>query len=125
MARERPLDAGIVENLAALPQPEEVVIDRELAAELRAAVERLPDHQRTLIEALYAEDPTSYEEISHTHGIPIGGIGPTRGRALKRLRDDERLAPLAAEYVAEQADDESTAYAGRSRRPEHVTAFGM
>src|SRR5690606_23917446 len=44
-----------------------------------------PRQQRLL--ALLAQDPAlSYAEISRVMGIPVGAIGPTRTRALKRLR---------------------------------------
>jgi DNA-directed RNA polymerase specialized sigma24 family protein len=34
----------------------------------------------------------SYEEIAGALSMPIGSIGPTRERALSRLRDDAALA---------------------------------
>jgi DNA-directed RNA polymerase specialized sigma24 family protein len=33
-----------------------------------------------------ADPPASYEDISDELGLPIGSIGPTRGRCLARLR---------------------------------------
>jgi len=33
-----------------------------------------------------AHPPISYAEISDELGLPIGSIGPTRGRCLARLR---------------------------------------
>ena len=69
-----------------------------LAAErheiLVAAFAELPDHQRNLL-LLLVEDPTpSYEEISKRLGIPVGAIGPTRKRALERLRLNAKLLAL-------------------------------
>jgi DNA-directed RNA polymerase specialized sigma24 family protein len=32
------------------------------------------------------DPPASYEEISAAMGMPIGSIGPTRGRCLERLQ---------------------------------------
>ena len=61
-----------------------------LAAERRAAVRRalgtLPDRQRTLLRMLHADPAPSYEAIGSALGMPIGSIGPTRGRAIDRLR---------------------------------------
>jgi DNA-directed RNA polymerase specialized sigma24 family protein len=34
-----------------------------------------------------SDPPTSYQEISSELGLPVGSIGPTRGRLLARLRD--------------------------------------
>ncbi len=33
-----------------------------------------------------ADPPASYAEISGQLGLPVGSIGPTRGRCLARLR---------------------------------------
>jgi len=61
-----------------------------LAAERRAAVRRalgtLPDRQRMLLRMLHAEPAPSYEAIGSALGMPVGSIGPTRGRAIDRLR---------------------------------------
>jgi len=46
----------------------------------------LNDRQRTLLLLLVEDPPPSYAEISHRTGIPVGAIGPTRARALERLR---------------------------------------
>jgi len=73
--------------------------DIALAAERRVAVRQalrvLPDRQRTLLRLLHSESEPSYEDIGRRLGMPIGSIGPTRGRALERLRK-EMHAPLPA-----------------------------
>lgn len=107
-ARERPLDAGIVENLPARPQVEIVDVKPELSAELDAAVARLSERQRNVIEVLFTDDSPNYDEISDRLGMPIGSIGPTRGRALARLGADSRLGGLAAEHLQSEHDDAST-----------------
>ena len=72
----------------------------ELAAERRAAVRRalaaLPERQRTLLRLLHSETEPSYEAIGSALGMPVGSIGPTRGRALERLRRELVQAPLSA-----------------------------
>ena len=46
---------------------------------------------------MLAADPRpSYEEIAGALGMPIGSIGPTRARALERLRRAYLLAGAAA-----------------------------
>ncbi|MBV8995691.1 MAG: sigma-70 family RNA polymerase sigma factor, partial [Pseudonocardiales bacterium] len=52
---------------------------RELVAELP------PD--RTLLRMLFPDTPYSSAEVAKTAGTPAGGIGPTRARALRQLRD--------------------------------------
>ena len=70
----------------------EAEVDEQLLAEERAqvvreALSRLPWRWRRLIELLMADPPASYAEISDQLGLPVGSIGPTRGRCLARLRD--------------------------------------
>ena len=81
---------------AAHVDPEET----ELAAERRDAVRRalgaLPPRQQTLLRLLHAESEPSYDEIGSALGMPVGSIGPTRGRALERLRRELQHAPRSA-----------------------------
>lgn len=46
----------------------------------------LPSRCRTLLRVLMTDPRPSYEEISAALEVPIGSIGPTRGRCLERLR---------------------------------------
>lgn len=46
----------------------------------------LDERCRSLLVALYLEEPASYAEVSRRLGRPIGSIGPTRARCLERLR---------------------------------------
>jgi RNA polymerase sigma factor (sigma-70 family) len=68
-----------------------VEVDARLLADERAQVVRdalshLPRRWQRLLELLMADPPASYAEISDQLGLPIGSIGPTRGRCLARLR---------------------------------------
>ena len=47
-----------------------------------------------------ADPPVSYAEISARLGIPVGSIGPTRGRCLDKLRSD----PAIAAVISAEAD---------------------
>lgn len=66
--------------------PELEFVRAELHARLRWAILQLPPRQQLLVRLLAASTPPSYGEISAATGIPIGSIGPTRARALARLR---------------------------------------
>ena len=66
---------------------DEDLLARELAAEAVAALDELPPTWRALVVALTQDPPLSYEEIVADLGVPIGSIGPTRGRSVRRLRD--------------------------------------
>jgi RNA polymerase sigma factor (sigma-70 family) len=78
--------------------------DRELlAAERRelvnGALAELPDRPRTLMRVLVDRPELSYEEVGRMLDMPIGSIGPTRARALDRLRDSSELCALHAAGV--------------------------
>jgi RNA polymerase sigma factor (sigma-70 family) len=76
--------------------PAQVLIDRECETHVRQAVDRLSGRQRQLISCLLASPPLTYEAVSERLEMPIGSIGPTRERALERLRRDRDLCALAA-----------------------------
>ena len=88
--REDLTDADLGTDAAASADPE-----AELLAERRAALAHalatLPERQRRLMESLLAETEPSYADVSEQLGLPIGSIGPTRGRCVQRLR--RMLAP--------------------------------
>ena len=71
---------------ACQPQVDERLLADELAVTVRAAIARLPVQWQQLMELLMADPPATYAEISDKLGLPIGSIGPTRGRCLARLR---------------------------------------
>lgn len=50
------------------------------------SIEALSEVCRRLIRALMADPPPTYEEVSAALDMPVGSIGPTRGRCLARLR---------------------------------------
>ncbi len=67
--------------------PEQHVIEADTAQTLRKLVAELSPRRRTLVQMLFTDHPCSYAELAQTAGIPAGGIGPTRARALRQLRD--------------------------------------
>jgi len=68
------------------PDVDERLLAEERAEAVRAAMSTLPSRSQRLLELLMADPPISYTEISDQLGVPIGSIGPTRGRCLERLR---------------------------------------
>lgn len=73
------------------PDPSALSVDSGLlAAErdvaLMAALDLLPERCQRLLRVLMADPEPSYEAVSAALGMPIGSIGPTRGRCLNRLR---------------------------------------
>jgi RNA polymerase sigma factor (sigma-70 family) len=68
------------------PDVDERLLAEERAQAVREAVSTLPTRSQQLLELLMADPPASYDQISDQLGLPIGSIGPTRGRCLERLR---------------------------------------
>ena len=68
------------------PDVDERLLAAERAQAVREALSTLPSRSQQLLEMLMADPPISYIEISDQLGVPIGSIGPTRGRCLERLR---------------------------------------
>jgi DNA-directed RNA polymerase specialized sigma24 family protein len=64
---------------------------------LHRAIVTLPERQKVVVVELLRREGQSYLELSHRTGVPVGSIGPTRQRALSRLRRDGLLADLAPE----------------------------
>lgn len=61
---------------------------------IRAAAERLSPRCQRLLGLLMGDDDLPYKEIAEQLNMPIGSIGPTRGRCLDHLR--EILADMEA-----------------------------
>ncbi|MGH3277619.1 MAG: RNA polymerase sigma factor [Trebonia sp.] len=68
------------------PEIDEALLAAERAGVVREAMTHLPRRWQRLMEMLMADPPASYAEISDELGLPVGSIGPTRGRCLARLR---------------------------------------
>jgi RNA polymerase sigma factor (sigma-70 family) len=100
MARVKPqdpLDDAWSSRLVSEDEP-----DAEMEREARhlALLEgfaTLNARQRELLTLLVLDPPLSYTQISRRLGIPIGAIGPTRARALDRLRNSPSVQALLAE----------------------------
>jgi RNA polymerase sigma factor (sigma-70 family) len=64
---------------------EHEVLAAERSTVLRQALGLLPDRDRELLRECLVEG-RSYDEITQRLAMPVGSIGPTRQRALRRLR---------------------------------------
>lgn len=96
-ARELPtedIDRGEASHSYDAPGHE--LLGAELRSTVRTAVHALPDGPRELMQVLLTSPPPSYETISGTLDMPVGSIGPTRGRAINRLRRDPEILALAS-----------------------------
>ena len=82
---ERPV-ATIETGISAERTPEATAIANEAGQRLCAATVTLSHRSRLLIDALYYRPADTYHDIANRTGIPIGSIGPTHLRAIRRLR---------------------------------------
>jgi RNA polymerase sigma factor (sigma-70 family) len=73
---------------------EQEVLTAERHAALREAYGDLPPFCQQPIAMLTADPPVPYAEISARLGMPVGSIGPSRGRCLDKLRRHPAIAAL-------------------------------
>ena len=87
--RQQPVeDEAIARRLPDAPAAEgQVVLDDE-NARLWDALGRLPERCQKLLRIVAAESRPDYTAISQQLGMPVGSIGPTRGRCLDKLRQE-------------------------------------
>jgi RNA polymerase sigma-70 factor (ECF subfamily) len=67
--------------------PDSVLAQKELAAQLARALDRLPFDQRTAI-VLREIDGLSYDEIAYSLGVAVGTVKSRLTRARKALRQE-------------------------------------
>lgn len=84
--QERTSDVDLVVLPASGPSVEDALLREESDAALHRALRELGDRCQQLLRALACSPPAHYDEISQALGMPVGSIGPTRGRCLDRLR---------------------------------------
>jgi RNA polymerase sigma factor (sigma-70 family) len=75
---------------------------RDQCARLHDAIMALPARQRMVLVELLKREEQSYLDLSRRLGLPVGSLGPTRQRAVTRLRLDPRLADVASEFSDRQ-----------------------
>jgi RNA polymerase sigma factor (sigma-70 family) len=71
---------------------------RDQCDRLYRAITALPERQRVILVELLRREDQSYLDLSRRLGLPVGSIGPTRQRAVTRLRLDPRIADLSPGY---------------------------
>jgi RNA polymerase sigma factor (sigma-70 family) len=78
--------SALSDALVHAPEADEGLLAAERAVAVRDAMSLLPSRWQRMLELLMADPPASYAEISDQLGLPVGSIGPTRGRCMERLR---------------------------------------
>jgi RNA polymerase sigma factor (sigma-70 family) len=82
----------IADDQAQMAEQHLLIAERNAA--LREAFLHLPTCDQQLITLLIQDPPVPYATISARLDIPVGSIGPTRGRCLHRLRRYPAIAAL-------------------------------
>jgi len=79
------------EELMAIPAnddgPEETAFRDDRQRRLWDHVKGLPERCRQLVSVIAFADKPDYAHLAESLGMPVGSIGPTRGRCLAKLRD--------------------------------------
>jgi RNA polymerase sigma factor (sigma-70 family) len=79
----------------AVPPESELIKDEERRA-VQTAVRRLHGRKQLVLDALLRTPDASYVDLAERLQMPIGSVGPTRERALERLRSDRDLVATVA-----------------------------
>jgi RNA polymerase sigma factor (sigma-70 family) len=66
--------------------PENLALRTAAEQVLWSHIAALPDRCRQLLRVIAFADRPDYAELAHSLGMPVGSIGPTRGRCLAKLR---------------------------------------
>jgi len=79
-------DESIARRLPDAPAPEGQVVLDDDNDRLWRSLGRLPERCQKLLRIVAAESRPDYSAIATELGMPVGSIGPTRGRCLDKLR---------------------------------------
>lgn len=85
-SRRDPTDVETLDAQDRSVDPEQAVVDADTVQLLDTLVDRLPARSAAVLRALFCDAPPGYAELARRTGVPIGSIGPIRGRALRKLR---------------------------------------
>jgi len=84
-------------------EAEQAQLDEARAADLWRALGELSARCRELLRLLVASPQPSYLEVAAALDMPVGSIGPTRARCLRRLRD--RLSGHVSDPASRTLED--------------------
>jgi RNA polymerase sigma factor (sigma-70 family) len=94
LTREQPSDDPELGEETEHGGPEAAVLAGERSAALLRALAMLPDRHRRLMTVMLAQPALDYQQVGDILDMPVGSIGPIRGRCLERLRRDAHLSAV-------------------------------
>jgi len=83
---DNPVEAGLGEEVAHAPDPEDQVILSDAMSQVHNAMDRLPEQQKTIIQLRDIEG-YEYEEIANILNMEVNTIRVTVSRARKTIRE--------------------------------------
>jgi RNA polymerase sigma factor (sigma-70 family) len=84
--QEQTVEPDLLDGLGPDAGPEAQLLADEAARSLWRQIARLPERCRRLLRVIAFDDRPDYATLSRELAIPVGSIGPTRGRCLDKLR---------------------------------------
>lgn len=86
-ARTMPVeDEELAVHVPAARSAESDAVENDESRRLWSAIDALPERCQRLLRIVAFEDRPDYASLASELGMPIGSIGPTRGRCLAKLR---------------------------------------
>ncbi len=67
-------------------RPEDLVLRSDVERRLWRHINELPERCQSLLRVIAFADRPDYAAVARSLGMPVGSIGPTRGRCLAKLR---------------------------------------
>ncbi|MDT3439389.1 MULTISPECIES: RNA polymerase sigma factor [unclassified Pseudofrankia] len=100
--RQLPVETERIPDQTDHTATDEWLLREERHLALRVAYADLPEHCRRLLAMLFRDEDEAdrYNRIVAALGMKKGGIGPTRGRCLDKLRENPAIAALMDTTVA-------------------------
>jgi RNA polymerase sigma factor (sigma-70 family) len=87
LQRQEPVEEEVLQARAGVEvSPEDMVVLNHRDQALWDAVAGLPERCQRLLRVVAFADRPDYDQLSRDLGMPVGSIGPTRGRCLSKLR---------------------------------------
>ena len=83
---------------------DENLLQAERRHALREAFAQLQPRCQHLLSLLMGEPPLRYQQVSERMNIPVGSVGPTLGRCLRKLRECPAMAAFAASLREDERD---------------------
>jgi RNA polymerase sigma factor (sigma-70 family) len=91
---------------------DENLLQAERRHALREAFVQLEPRCQRLLSLLMGDPPLRYRQVSERMNVPVGSVGPTLGRCLRKLRECPAMVSFAASLkAAGGTEDESSDFA--------------